>query len=141
MFYVPDKFNAKEKTACLNALIYVLNLNKRNIAAKRKHLAIQMKMMDIAEDKYDSSKPPCTFEALVKSLKGLENLRVQRYIISQMVMLSVADHDIGEEEIRNIYALAETIGVSSEKVGDFFIWAAKGIEWKLEGVQLVEEDL
>ena len=58
-----------------------------------------------------------------------------------MIMLAIADHEITDDEIRNIYQIAEAVGVSGEKVGDFFIWAAKGIEWKLEGIQLVEEDL
>lgn len=141
MLYVPKNFHTKEKTACLKALAYVLHLNNRNKQAKREYLGVQMKAMGIPEEKFDETEPPCSFNTLVKTLQNLDDQRVQRFIIRQMVTLAVADHDIGEDEIRAIYQLAETTGVSSEKVGDFFIWAAKGIEWKLEGIQLVEEDL
>lgn len=143
MWYVPERFSSKEKAACLKALIYVLNLNSSISAhkAKRDYMLIQMKAMGIAEDKYDENQQPCHIDALIKTLKNIDSLRSQRYIIREMIMLAVSDNDITDDEIRKIYQIAEKIGVSSETVGDFFIWAAKGIEWKLEGIQLIEEDL
>ena len=141
MIYVPKNFNTKEKNACLKALTYILNLNSARRQARREYLSLQMKALNIAEDKYKETQSACKMDAVVKALQGLDNLRVQRYIIREMIMLSVADQDISDEEIRHIYQIAEAIGISGEKVGDFFIWAAKGIEWWLVGIQLVEEDL
>ena len=100
-----------------------------------------MKALNIAEDKYDENQSTCKIESVIKALQGLDDLRVQRYIIREMIMLSVSDQDISDEEIHRIYQIAEAVGMSGEKVGDFFIWAAKGIEWRIEGIQLVEEDL
>ena len=37
--------------------------------------------------------------------------------------------------------IGANIGIKEEKVGDFFIWAAKGLEWEIEGLQLIEGDL
>lgn len=141
MWYVPDKFNIKEKTACLKALVYVLHINGEHNKYKRDYLEQQMRAMEIPENKYEENKVPCDYATIIKTLKSLESLRMQRYIIREMIMLAVSGQDISDDEIRSIYQIAETIGVSTEKVGDFFIWAAKGIEWRLEGIQLIEEDL
>lgn len=141
MLYTHKKFNAKEQNAYLQALMYILNLSGPDNDIKRGYLQLQMKEAGIDENKCEDGQPRCTRETLIKQLKSLENIRTQRYIIREMIMLAIADHEITDEEIRNIYQIAEAIGVSGEKVGDFFIWAAKGIEWKLEGIQLVEEDL
>ena len=141
MWYVPEKFNTKEKTAYLKALVYVSNINPKDKKIKEKYLSLQLKAQGISEDKYLENSLPCSHEQLIKTLKSLENLRVQRYIVREMIMLAISGQDIGDEEIRRIYQIAETIGISTEKVGDFFIWAAKGIEWNVEGIQLIEEDL
>ena len=140
MIYVPKKFNAKEKNACLKALTYILNLNNARKQVRKEYLALQMKALNIAEDKYDENQSTCKIESVIKALQGLDDLRVQRYIIREMIMLSVSDQDISDEEIHRIYQIAEAVGMSGEKVGDFFIWAANGIEWRIEGIQLVEED-
>lgn len=137
---MPKKFNAKEKNAYLQALTYILNLSGPDNTIKNEYLHLQIKEAGIPEEKFAASAVPDK-ETLIKSLKGLDDLRAQRYIIREMIMLAIADHEITDDEIRNIYQIAEAVGVSGEKVGDFFIWAAKGIEWKLEGIQLVEEDL
>lgn len=140
MLYMPKKFNAKEKNAYLQALTYILNLSGPDNTIKKEYLHLQIKEAGIPEEKFVTLPTPDK-DTLIKSLKGLEDLRAQRYIIREMIMLAIADHEITDDEIRNIYQIAEAVGVSGEKVGDFFIWAAKGIEWKLEGIQLVEEDL
>lgn len=100
-----------------------------------------MQKANISQEKYEAVKSACKIETLIDNIRGLDNLRAQRFIIREMVMLALADQDVTDDEIRDIYQIAESSGISSEKVGDFFIWAAKGIEWQLEGIQLVEEDL
>ena len=140
MLYIPENFNAKEKSVYLKALVYVLSLSGNN-KIKNEYFLLQLKKVGISEDKIEKGKPVCKIEALVDNIRSLENLRIQRFIIREMIMLAVADQEVTDDEIRTIYQVAESAGISSEKVGDFFIWAAKGIEWQLEGVQLIEEDL
>lgn len=140
MLYVPENFTAKEKSIYLKALIYVLSLSDHN-KIKEDYLLLQLQRVGISSDKYKEAKSVCKIETLIDNIRGLENLRIQRFIIREMIMLAVADQEVTDDEIRNIYQIAESSGISSEKVGDFFIWAAKGIEWQLEGIQLIEEDL
>ena len=141
MWYVPDNFKNKEKAACIKALIFILNIKGKNNQAKRTFIQLQFKAMGIPENKYDLDAAPCSWDTMIKELRSVESLRVQRFIIREMIRLAIADQDISDDEIRNIYQVAERIGISGEKVGDFFIWAAKGIEWQVEGIQLIEEDL
>lgn len=140
MWYTPENFRAKEKEACVKALIFILHVKGNNEQAKREYIKLQMQAMGISENKYNID-TQCRWESLIKSLKDVDSLRIQRYIIREMIMLAIAGQDISDDEIRNIYQIAEAIGISAEKVGDFFIWAAKGIEWRIEGMQLIEEDL
>ena len=141
MLYMPKKFNSKELKVYLCALTYILNLNSQDNKIKKDYFLLQVSAAGISKEKCEGIHFSGRQEDLIKRLKSLEDIRVQRYIIREMIMLAIADHDISEEEIRVIYKVAESIGISGEKVGDFFIWAAKGIEWKIEGTQLVEEDL
>ena len=141
MLYKPENFHAKEKTACLKALVYILDLSDKQNNAKEQYFLLQLKNIGIAEEKYKEMKRPINIDTVITSLKALDNIRAQRFIIREMIMLVIAGCDIADEEIRHIYQIAEAIGVSGEKVGDFFIWAAKGIEWNIEGIQLIEEDL
>jgi len=141
MLYKPEKFHAKEKSACLKALVYILDLDSSQNNAKESYFLLQLKNLDISEEKYREIKRPVRMDIVVASLKALDNIRAQRFIIREMIMLVIAGCNIGDEEIRHIYQIAEAVGISGEKVGDFFIWAAKGIEWNIEGIQLIEEDL
>lgn len=140
MLYKPDNFSTKDKNTCLKALTYILYLRPKN-KLKKENMLLQLRRIGINEDKFDGSKHACTKETLINNLKGLDNVRAQRFIIREMIILAVSDKEVTDREILDIYEIAEAIGISGEKVGDFFIWAAKGIEWMMEGIQLVEEDL
>lgn len=141
MVYLPKKFTVKEKRAYIKALAYILSLNLPPNTEKIEYLRLQIQEIGSSEKDRENLDHPCTLEALVKTLQAVEDMRVRRYIVREMIMLAVADHEISDVEIKNVYQIADAIGISGEKVGDFFIWAAKGIEWKIEGIQLVEEDL
>ena len=45
------------------------------------------------------------------------------------------------KKLTDLHKIGKGMGISEEKINDFFIWAARGIEWQLEGIKLVEEDL
>ncbi len=57
-----------------------------------------------------------------------------------MIVMAVADHELTDTEMCAIYEIATGVGVKQEKINDFFLWAAKGIEWQIEGSHLVEDD-
>ena len=58
-----------------------------------------------------------------------------------MIMLAIADHELSDTEVDTIYDIGTKTGISVDKIDDFFLWAAKGVEWQIESVKLVEEDL
>ena len=53
----------------------------------------------------------------------------------------MANHELSDEEMAAIYTIGMNIGIKEDKINDFFLWAAEGLEWQLAGVKLVEEDL
>ena len=80
-------------------------------------------------------------ESVIKELQTIADIRIRRFILREMILLAIADHEISDKEIETIYTIGMKIGIKQEKINDFFIWAAKGIEWQIEGSQLVDEDL
>ena len=71
----------------------------------------------------------------------ITDIRARRYFLREMILLAVADHELQDEEVEDLHKIGKGMGISEEKINDFFIWAARGIEWQLEGIKLVEEDL
>lgn len=86
-------------------------------------------------------KPAKKADDLIKELKQVSSMRLKRYIIREMIMLAMANHELSDEEMAAIYTIGMNIGIKEDKINDFFLWAAEGLEWQLAGVKLVEEDL
>ena len=58
--------------------------------------------------------------------------------IREMISFAIVDHEISDEEMCQIYKIGTAIGVKEGKINDFFLWAAAGIEWQIEGERLIE---
>ena len=100
------------------------------------------KLLDEVEKKiYIKWLAYCKTDALIKDLEQITDIRAKRYILREMILLAVADHELQDEEVEDLHKIGKGMGISEEKINDFFIWAARGIEWQLEGIKLVEEDL
>ena len=80
-------------------------------------------------------------ESVSNELLKIADIRLRRYFIREMVMLSISDHELTDEEMCNIYKIGCAIGVKEDKINDFFLWAAQGVEWQIEEVRMVEDDL
>ena len=61
-------------------------------------------------------------------------------MIREMIMLAVSAQELNEAEIMVIYQIGNAIGIDTDRIDDFFMWAAKGIEWQIEGDRMIEED-
>ena len=88
-------------------------------------------------------KTKCSLKApeLIKLISGIEDIRLKRYVVREMIMLAIADHELTDKDVDTIYHIGTQSGVSQDKIDDFFLWAARGVEWQIEGIKLVEEDL
>ena len=134
--------NDAEKQLYVQALAYTLTFSKEKSAAvKTEYLKAQAADLGISESAFKKMKAGYKAENLVKDLNSIKDIRVKRYILREMILLAIADHEVSDAEIETIYKIGTQIGIKNEKVNDFFMWAAKGLEWQIEGTQLVEEDL
>lgn len=129
-----------EKRIYANCLAYILNLNQNSDKAQREYLEKQMGDIGLSATKLKNIKKTKT-ESVIKELQGISDVRIRRFILREMILLAIADHEISDQEIETIYTIGMKTGIKQEKINDFFIWAAKGIEWQIEGSQLVDEDL
>lgn len=140
MTIVKKDFSDGEKCIFFEALCFILNIDKKPNEKKVCYLkgrAFEMEY-DARKLKLKSNKKAAE---IVKGLQSIDNIRLRRYILREMILLAIADHELSDKEVDTIYDIAKKVSVSEDKIDDFFIWAAKGVEWQIEGQKLVEEDL
>lgn len=133
--------NTEEKTVYVNCLAYILNFDKASTLVRKEYLQNQIKDLGLSLKDFDNIKKKQKPEDIIKELKSISDIRTKRFILREMILLAVADHELTDNEIKTIFQIGTKSGLKEEKVGDFFLWAAKGIEWEIEGTQLVEENL
>lgn len=134
------ELNNEEKSIFFDAMCFISTLNKKSNDRKIchiKNLATEMGY-DARKLRFKSTKKATE---ITKSLQSIDNIRLRRYILREMILLSIADHELTDKEVDTIYDIAKKCCISEDKIDDFFLWAAKGVEWQIEGQKLVEEDL
>ena len=134
------EFSDQQKNIFLEALGYILNIDKKPNDIKLNYLRLQAFEMG-----YDlrKLKTKSTLKAIdvINRLNSIKDIRIRRYILREMIMLAIADHELSDTEVDTIYNIGTKTGISVDNIDDFFLWAAKGVEWQIESVKLVEEDL
>ncbi len=133
--------SAEEQEIFLKALLYILNTDKNFKPAKNEYLVHQAKEIGFPMKKLSALKPALKPETISNELLKIHNVRLRRYFVREMIMLAISDHELTDVEMCNIYKIGTAIGIKQDKINDFFLWAAQGIEWQVEGVRLVEDDL
>ena len=135
MLFFSRDLSVDEKNVYMEALAFILNVGKSNNDAKKEYMETQMAEIGLSKKDFRSAKKVKTAGELAKDIK------VKRFILREMILLALADHELTDEEIQTIYQIGTCSGLKEEKISDFFLWAAKGIEWQIEGTQLVEDNL
>ena len=133
-------FNDHQQNVFLEALGFVLNIDKKANQLKLDYLRMQAFEMgyDLRKLKTKSSLKDID---VISRLNSIKDIRIRRYILREMIMLAIADHELSDTEVDTIYNIGTKVGITVDKIDDFFLWAAKGVEWQIESVKLVEEDL
>ena len=132
------ELTAEEKTIFVTSLLYIMDLSKNQ---RKDYLNSRLKELGFDTDVLKKIKHVKTPAELYGLIKQIEDIKVRRYILREMILVAISNHELSDEEISTIYTIGTNIGIKEEKVGDFFIWAAKGLEWEIEGLQLIEGDL
>ncbi len=134
------EFSDQQKNILLDALGYILNIDKKPNDIKINYLKLQAFEMG-----YDmrrlKTKSALKAVDIINRLNSIKDVRIRLYILREMIMLAIADHELSDTEVDTIYDIGTKTGISVDKIDDFFLWAAKGVEWQIESVKLVEEDL
>ncbi len=133
-----NAWNEKEKQIYLAALSYVLTTGDTKSEQRREFMKNKAREVKIPLAQIKKVK---TSEELIAMLGQIHNIKIKRFIVRDMILMTLADHDLTDSEMHNIYDICAAIDIKPEKVDDFFLWAAKGLEWQIEGNRLVEEDI
>lgn len=133
--------NEVEKRLYIQSLAYVMSQGNNDQKSKKDYLLAQMNDIGIPESAFKQFKSNCKEDFLIKELAQIKDIRAKRFILREMILLAIADHEVSDEEVESLHNIGRSIGIKEEKINDFFIWAASGVEWQLEGMKLVEEDL
>lgn len=141
MLFFSRDLSTEEKNVYLEALAFILNIGTSKTEAKKEYMETQMTEIGLSKKDVRSAKKVKTPDELAKDIKGIGDIKVKRFILREMILLALADHELTDDEIQTIYKIGTQSGLKEEKIGDLFLWAAKGIEWQIEGTQLVEENI
>lgn len=133
-------FTPQQAEIFLESLAFMLQQDKNAPIEKTQFIKIQaIKLQHPLKGlKFKTNK--CATEIAVL-LNKIDNIIIKRYILLQMIMLTIAAHELQDKEVDVIYDIGTKAGISIDKIDDFFLWAAKGVEWQIEGMKIVEEDL
>lgn len=129
-----------EKITFIEALTYVLTIGGKETALRQEYLLRQAFECNLESTELKLVKKFKKAEDLVKKLKNILNNKTKRFILREMILLAVIDHEISDAEMCQIYEIGYGSGIKQERINDFFLWAAKGVEWQMEGASLVEAD-
>jgi hypothetical protein len=130
--------NNEDKAVYLKALLYVM-APKTN--SRCEYIRKQAKEIGFPTKELNKVKKITKPEALSLELLKVSDIRLRRYLIREMILLAINDHELSDTEICDMYKIGAAAGIKEDKINDFFIWAAQGVEWQLDGISLVEEDI
>lgn len=127
-----------EKNIYLSSLLYILNLNQNQ---NMDYILNCVNDLGRCESDLKKIKKVKKIENLIEMIKSIKDIKKKRYVLREMILVAISNHELSDEEMTSIYNIGTHIGIKEEKINDFFLWAAKGIEWEIEGIQLIEGDL
>ncbi len=131
-------WSESEKQLYLTALQYILTLDSEDNDAKKEFMKNKARELGCALSKLKKVRSSAE---LIKLLLPIPSVRTKRSMLRDMILLAAADHDLSDQEIGEIYEIGTKIGLKAEKIDDFFLWAARGLEWQVDGSRLIDEDI
>ena len=131
-------WSESDKQLYLTALQYILTLDSEDNDAKKEFMKNKARELGCALSKLKKVRSSAE---LIKLLLPIPSVRTKRSMLRDMILLAAADHDLSDQEIGEIYEIGTKIGLKAEKIDDFFLWAARGLEWQVDGSRLIDEDI
>lgn len=137
---VLNELTEKERNVYITSLLYILDLNDSS-AHNMDYVLSRINDLGLDESVLKKIKRAKGEEEMYKLLAEVKNIRTRRYILREMILVAISNHELSDGEVASIYNIGRHVGIKEEKINDFFLWAAKGLEWEIEGIQLIEGDL
>ena len=135
------EMNDEEKSIYLEALKYILGAEKTDTPENKDFLLQQAQKAGFDKKQLKALQRIKTAKEMAAEIKKIPSVRKKRFIIREMIMVALADHELSDQEMCDIYKIGTAAGIKEDKINDFFLWAAQGLEWQIEGIRLVEKDL
>ncbi len=134
------EMNPEEKITFMEALTFALDFDGEQSPIQQEHLLRQAFECSLSAAELKKVKKLKKPEDLIKRLKDIPHKKTKRFIVREMIVMAVLDHELSDKEMCTIYEIGTGAGLKQDKINDFFLWAAKGVEWQIEGAHLVEDD-
>lgn len=119
MLFFSRDLSVDEKNVYMEALAFILNVGKSNNDAKKEYMETQMAEIGLSKKDFRSAKKVKTAGELAKDIKGIGDIKVKRFILREMILLALADHELTDEEIQTIYQIGTCSGLKEEKSATF----------------------
>lgn len=119
MLFFSRDLSVDEKNVYMEALAFILNVGKSNNDAKKEYMETQMAEIGLSKKDFRSAKKVKTAGELAKDIKGIGDIKIKRFILREMILLALADHELTDEEIQTIYQIGTCSGLKEEKSATF----------------------
>ena len=111
--------NQCRKRLYIQALAYVLGADDKDPKSKENYLLAQIADLGLPESALKQALAKGTEEQLIKNLPQIDCTRTKRYILREMILLALADHEITDKEVESLHNIGRSMGISDEKTNDF----------------------
>ena len=101
MLFFSRDLSVDEKNVYMEALAFILNVGKSNNDAKKEYMETQMAEIGLSKKDFRSAKKVKTAGELAKDIKGIGDIKVKRFILREMILLALADHELTDEGGKN----------------------------------------
>jgi len=128
------------KITFMEALTFVVNIENPKSPLQQEHLLRQAFECNLSPKELKLVKKLKKSTDLIKHLKEIPDKKTKRFIVREMIMMAVIDHELSDAEMCAIYEIGTGAGLKQEESNGCLLWAAKGVEWQIEGSHMVEDD-
>ncbi len=138
MQYISD-LNNEQKEAFIKALVFVMCADGAKEEEKA-FIKLAMDVYSVNTISLEDVVAPVSAAEVKRIAVKIEDERARRYLVREMIALGFSDGDFSENEMEIVFDIGEALGVSEERINDMIDWAVAGLEWQLEGIDLIERE-
>ena len=109
---VLNELTEKERNVYITSLLYILDLNDSS-ARNMDYVLSRINDLGLDESVLKKIKRAKGEEEMYKLLAEVKNIRTRRYILREMILVAISNHELSDGEVASIYNIGRHVGIIS----------------------------